>query len=156
MRTQMLQSDFLAECKRRHGAPRAWAFICPMCKTRQTIQMLFDAGLSQDGVHGAMAFSCIGRYQPGIGCDWTLGGLLQMHELEIIMDQGNGNVRPAFEIAPAPETIDEVLMCLAGHLKRSIADTRTMVEAQARELSIPFDDLVRRDLIGAFEANAAA
>lgn len=110
------QVDFLAECAKRFGPkPRQWKFVCPACGTVQSIQQLFDAGLSQDEVHGAMAFSCIGRFtgqdDAGIaakqrgekwdkGCNWTLGGLFQIHTLEV--DIG-GCKRPAFEIAPINE-----------------------------------------------------
>lgn len=115
----MSQEEFLAEAKRRFGPKiRDWKFVCPMCGTVQSGQQLLDAVLAaggkKDDVDGYIAFSCIGRFtgqgDAGIaakakgekwerGCNWTLGGFLQFHELEVVMP--DGYKRPAFELAPA-------------------------------------------------------
>ena len=50
---------------------------------------------------GVVYFSCIGRWVPGIGCDWTLGGLLRIHTLEVI--NGQGDKIPVFEFADDPD-----------------------------------------------------
>jgi hypothetical protein len=116
MRT-MMQDEFLAEAKSRFGDNvRDWKFVCPMCGTVQSVQQLLDAviaaGGKKDDVHGYIGFSCIGRFtrqgDAGIaakhrgeawdkGCNWTLGGLLQCHELEVIMP--DGHKRPTFALA---------------------------------------------------------
>ena len=117
MRT-ITQDEFLAECKQRFG-PRArdWKFVCPACGTVQSVEQLADAviasGGTKDDVHGYIAFSCIGRFtkqgDAGIsaknkgkpwdkGCNWTLGGLLRIHTLEVLID---GKARPTFELAEA-------------------------------------------------------
>lgn len=122
----MTQQEFLAEAKRRFGEdPKKWKFVCPACGTIQSVQQLLDAlinvGFKKDDVHGYIGYSCIGRFTKagdvGIsakhlkrpwnkGCNWTLGGLLQIHTLEIVMED-NGNRRPCFEFAdpanPTPE-----------------------------------------------------
>jgi len=113
----MTQEEFLNECQRRFG-PKAkdWKFVCPACGTVQSVGQLKDAviasGGTKDDVHGYIAFSCIGRFtrqgDKGIaskhrgekwdkGCNWTLGGLLTIHNLEVIMP--DGKKRPTFEIA---------------------------------------------------------
>jgi len=44
-----------------------------------------------------LAFSCVGRFDPDKGCDWTMGGLFQLHELEVVTEDGKHN--PRFEVA---------------------------------------------------------
>ncbi len=81
------------------------AFVCPICKTVQSIQSLINAGVrDQDNAEHFIAFSCVGRLTgagphkkgtpPGKGCDWTLGGLFQLHEL-VVIDE-NGREHPRF------------------------------------------------------------
>lgn len=74
---------------------------CPRCGTLQSAQDLIDAGQGEsfEDVAHIWGFSCIGRYVEGKGCDWTLGGLFQIHELEIL--QPDGTRRPCF--VPATE-----------------------------------------------------
>ena len=118
----MTQNEFLAEAKRRFGdSPRGWKFVCPMCGTIQSVQQLLDAviaaGGKKDDVHDYIGFSCIGRFtkagDAGIsahgrgekwdkGCNWTLGGLLQCHTFEVIME--DGKARPTFELADVEPT----------------------------------------------------
>lgn len=90
-----------------------FAFKCPMCGTVQSAKSLIAAGAGKDfdSVEKYLAFSCVGRFtdagpkktgeQPGRGCDWTLGGLLHIHELEVITPDGQHY--PRFEIASAEE-----------------------------------------------------
>ena len=119
----MTQDEFTAEAKRRFGdSPRGWKFVCPMCGTVQSIQQLLDAviaaGGKKDDVHGYIGYSCIGRFtgqrDAGIsaknrgekwdqGCNWTLGGLLHCHELEVVLPDGSR--RPTFELAEI-ETVE--------------------------------------------------
>lgn len=113
----MTHAEFLEEAKRRFGPNAAdWKFKCPACGTIQSVRQLHDAvvaaGGKKDDVHGYIAFSCIGRFtkqgDAGItakyqgkawdkGCNWTLGGLLHIHELEVVMPEGRN--RPTFELA---------------------------------------------------------
>ena len=115
------QDEFLAEAKARFGdKARNWKFVCPACGTMQSVQQLQDAvvasGGTKDDVHRYIAFSCIGRFNnqgdAGIsaknkgqpwdkGCNWTLGGLLRIHTLEVLID---GKPRPTFELAEASLT----------------------------------------------------
>ncbi len=65
-----------------------WKFRCPRCGTVQTAQDLIDAGAGDDfeAVEKYLAFSCVGRWDDNKGCDWTLGGPLQIQELNVVVD----------------------------------------------------------------------
>lgn len=113
----MTHEQFLTEAKSRFGADvRQWKFICPMCGTVQSVKQLSDAVIANGGknedVEKYVGFSCIGRFtgqdDSGIkaksqgkswdkGCNWTLGGLLKCHDLEVVMS--DGRKRPTFELA---------------------------------------------------------
>ena len=95
----MTSEEFQSECSKRFGDdPLQWQFVCPQCKTVQTGQQLIDTGkVSREDVGGFMAFSCIGRFDESQGCNWTLGGLFQIHELEVVID--GDTHRPCFELA---------------------------------------------------------
>lgn len=82
------------------------AVKCPICKTVQSMHSLLRAGVEAERVENVFGFSCIGRFKgidntPGVGCDWTLGGLFQLHELEIITP--DNKVHRFFEIASKDE-----------------------------------------------------
>lgn len=74
-------------------------FKCPRCGTVQSAQELIDAGAGDDfeSVQGYLGFSCVGRFDDSKGCDWTLGGLLRIHTLEVI--DVDGKRYPHFEAA---------------------------------------------------------
>jgi len=85
-------------------------FRCPICSTLQCMEDLINAGASPATVEKYIGFSCIGRFtnagpftkksKPGAGCDWTLGGLFQLHKMEVVDESGKHH--PHFEVA-APE-----------------------------------------------------
>ena len=82
------------------GVPRDHiAFKCPMCGTVQSATDLIKAGAGKTfaDVAGYLGFSCVGRFTnagaprkspDGKPCNWTLGGLFQMHKLEVIDEDG--------------------------------------------------------------------
>lgn len=85
-------------------------FECPMCGTHQCAQDFIDAGAGKnlDDVERFLAFSCIGRWtgQDGPppfeqkaadnkGCNWTLGGFLNFHELGV--STPDGKIHPRFK-----------------------------------------------------------
>ena len=104
-----------------HGALKAqgvadrvdFAFRCPMCQTVQSARDLITAGAGSDfdAVEKYLAFSCVGRWTdagpariskgPGKGCDWTLGGLFKLHNLEVVTPDGERH--PRFEPVSAAE-----------------------------------------------------
>lgn len=73
---------------------KEWKFVCPVCKNVQTYKD-FEGLVDEPETY--FYFSCIGRVKDGVGCDWTLGGLLQIHETEVISEEGK-NI-PVFEFA---------------------------------------------------------
>ena len=79
-------------------------FRCPACGTLQSAQDLIDAGAGSDldEVEKYVAFSCVGRWDSSKGCDWTLGGLFKLHELEVVTEDGERHPRflPTTETAP--------------------------------------------------------
>ena len=72
-----------------------WKFVCPNCGHIQCAQDFIDAEIDQ--WRDVFFFSCIGRWKKGVGCDWTLGGLLQIHQTEVISE--SGEKVPVFEFA---------------------------------------------------------
>lgn len=94
------------------------AFVCPMCGTVQSMRTLIAVGVEPDQVEQYVGFSCVGRWtnagpppargegiSQGKGCDWTLGGLLQCHDLEVALPEGGGLMR-TFTPASAEDTQD--------------------------------------------------
>ncbi|EJN2672099.1 hypothetical protein NPT07_004830, partial [Salmonella enterica] len=100
-----------------------YAVICPMCGTVQSGRLLFLSAAAPDfdGVFRYLGFSCVGRFtgkgSPSVekgknhGCDWTLGGLLHFHTMEIVDAQGVKH--PVFEPA-TPEQARELAARLGG------------------------------------------
>lgn len=78
-------------------------FRCPVCKTLQSGNDLikYGAGKDFDDIEQYLAFSCIGRWTDEKGCDWTLGGFFQAHELEVITPDGKHH--PRFMPVPVNE-----------------------------------------------------
>lgn len=108
----MTVEDFHAALKAQGvSARRHLALVCPMCGTVQSMQSLIAAGAgeNEDAVERSVGFSCVGRWtgagaprkEPdGQPCNWTLGGLFQLHKLEIVTPDGERH--PHFEPA-SPE-----------------------------------------------------
>ena len=90
--------------------------ICPMCGTQQTGNDMIAAGAGKtfDDVEEYLGFSCVGRFtgagsprekQDGKPCNWTLGGLLRMHTLEVVTPDGARH--PRFEVATPEQIMSE-------------------------------------------------
>jgi hypothetical protein len=75
--------------------PADLTYRCPRCGLVQSGQDLIDAGAGKtwQEVEKYAAFSCVGRWSKTKGCDWTLGGLFQIHELEVITPDGEHHPR---------------------------------------------------------------
>jgi hypothetical protein len=81
--------------------------VCPICGTVQSEVSFTRAGVDEDTIPRVIGFSCIGRYtgavedkvgeKIGRGRTYTLGGLFKLHNLVVIME--NGDESPSFEIA---------------------------------------------------------
>lgn len=102
--------EFMEEAKKRFGPDKKkWKFVCPVCKTAQTAYDLLAVGVQKDKISEYIGFSCIGRWTDAgsfydkkrspiaVGCDWTLGGLLRIHEIEI--RKKDGSTFPIFDLA---------------------------------------------------------
>jgi hypothetical protein len=103
-RTILSPEEWRAEAVRRFG-PCAldWVFQCILCGRLQTGREFQEHfAISAREALARAHMSCIGRWLPGTGCDWTLGGLLQIHTHEVLLE---GELIPVF--AFPPETPEE-------------------------------------------------
>lgn len=107
---QITLEELLNELEAQEVPRMHFAVRCPACNTIQSPMSFILHGVSLDDYAKYIGFSCIGRFtgagpvkslstsppQYGLGCNWSLGGFLKIHELEIIADDG---VHPHFEVA---------------------------------------------------------
>jgi len=65
---------------------RFWRFKCPQCGHIQSIDSVLthNPQLPEADIRKWINYSCEGRFTPKFGCDWTLGGLFQIHKIEVI------------------------------------------------------------------------
>ncbi|CAH2606271.1 conserved protein of unknown function (plasmid) [Rhodovastum atsumiense] len=117
MPEQMTVEVFLARLKAQ-GVSNSnhFALVCPMCGTPQSIASLVRAGATPEWAEDMIGFACEGRLTDAgpwpsssdrstkararrriRGCDWTLGGLFKIHELEVLTPDGKEH--PRFRIA---------------------------------------------------------
>lgn len=89
----MMYDDWTNLLKERFGTnPDNWRFKCPACGHSQSVKDFSDLGVDEN-----LAFqNCIGRHTTGVGCNWTLSGLLQIHKLTVVKD---GRPVKVFEMA---------------------------------------------------------
>lgn len=117
-RTTISLDEFHAQLKaQKVPSRRHVAMKCPVCGTVQSMDSLIRAGAGpdEDSVEKFVGFSCVGRWTmagphkpgtpPGRGCNWTLGGLFAIHNLEVATP--DGKVHPSFEAA-TPEEAQEL------------------------------------------------
>lgn len=74
---------------------RDWKFICLACGNIQSIREVCERmpNLDPKEVAGWIHSGCEGRINRKRGCNWTLNGLLHIHELEVAV---NSDHLPAF------------------------------------------------------------
>jgi hypothetical protein len=120
-RRRITLEEFQAELGAQAVPREDLAFVCPMCRTVQSARSLIAAGVGAtfEDVDGQLAFSCVGRFTnagppisgkaPGGGCNWTLGGLLRLHQLEV--EVPDGPPQPTF----APASPEEAQALKAQH-----------------------------------------
>ncbi len=91
----MTLDEFKAAIKSQGVPIEDVTFECPHCKTLQSMNDLIEAGAgkTREEVEPYIGFSCVGRFTDKKGCDWTLGGLFQIHELEVITPDGEHHPR---------------------------------------------------------------
>ncbi len=89
------EKEWLDEGTKRFGENRLdWEFECPYCSTSQTARDFLDNSEDKEEMRklissGVVGFSCIGRYvEKEIGCNWTCGGLFQIHTTSVFTEEG--------------------------------------------------------------------
>lgn len=116
-RVQITEEEFHQRL-RAQNVPRDKILLkCPLCGTLQSLDDLNKATPETDPKENekSFGFSCVGRLThqlpppkaedkgTQVGCNWTLGGLLKFHELEVISSNQQIPI-PIFE----PATPEEV------------------------------------------------
>lgn len=95
---------WMAEAISRFGEDTGkWRFVCVSCGHVQSIDGIRERSPGRDFklVVSQAPFACEGRWNPDVGCDWSLGGLFQLHTVEVVYR--DGTVAPTFdfeEVAP--------------------------------------------------------
>lgn len=85
--------------------PDDWRFKCPSCGHVQSTGEVLQRHptLDRNSIKEWIYFNCEGRQwackgkKPQLGCDWTLGGLFQIHKVEVVTPDGKSI--QAFEFA---------------------------------------------------------
>lgn len=103
--------------------PRAWRFACPSCGHEQSHNEVKARKPDIGDTSGWIYFACEGRHIASVGCDWTLGGLFQIHSLEVIEDSGRAVQRMRF----AHPRADELLAAAASAF---VPQQQAMTEAK--------------------------
>jgi hypothetical protein len=97
-------ADWRDEAARLFGPKgRDWKFKCVRCGNIQSGADFIAAGMTPEEAQSRAHFSCIGRWVKGVGCDWTLGGLFTIHEVEVLTD--DGDIVPVFDFAYPPDKV---------------------------------------------------
>jgi hypothetical protein len=88
--------EWFAKAVKLYGSDKKnWKFKCPNCGQTQSLNDFLENSVSKPDEK--FYFSCIGRWVKDRGCDWTLGGLLKIHSVEVISKEGKKV--PVFEFA---------------------------------------------------------
>ena len=86
--TKLTLAEWRALAEPKFGADiKKWKFKCCNCGQSQSLQEFIDAGVNDP--YQKFYFSCIGRWVDNRGCKWTLGGLFQIHDTEVVNEEGN-------------------------------------------------------------------
>lgn len=102
----MTKKEWLDRAKELFGdVPGGWKFKCPICGSIQSIDIVHEAdpSLSKADIQGWIYYNCKGRYldtKRWGGCNYTLGGFIRAHKLEVLND--DGSVTPVFEFGATP------------------------------------------------------
>ena len=89
-RQKITRDEWLAMGERLYGKDTSkWKFKCVQCGNVQTLDDFVAAGLTPEEASTRVYFSCLGRVRNGVGCNWSLGGLFQIHNLEVFDDTDN-------------------------------------------------------------------
>ena len=78
---------------------RKWEFRCVLCGNVQSHVSVTARNPEITKSSNWIYYSCEGRRTPGVGCDWTLGGLFHWHKREVVEEGSNV---PVFLFAAEP------------------------------------------------------
>lgn len=78
----------------------AWRFKCPSCGHIQSKAELLKRHPDAKVPNGFVYSSCEGRLGGKVGCDWTLGGLFQIHRVAVFEAESH-SLLPVFAFAHA-------------------------------------------------------
>lgn len=115
-REQITMGQFKVRLQAQGVPQEHYAFKCVRCGNVQSAASLlkYMADDAERAINAAY-FSCEGRFANGVGCDWTLGGLFQVHTLEVMAEEGH--VVPVFEPA-TPEEAQALMAASAGNIHK--------------------------------------
>lgn len=86
--------NFRDELTRKFGPSELdWKFRCPVCGIVQSGRDFQEIGEDPNNAYR----NCIGRYKKGIGCNYSLGGLLVLSKKRVLTE--NFRIVPVFEVA---------------------------------------------------------
>jgi len=89
-KARMTHVEWAARAAELYGKdPRGWKFRCPACGHQQSIAEALERNpeLDEGAAQAWIYFACEGRFNDQVGCNWALGGLLQIHERVVEPDR---------------------------------------------------------------------
>lgn len=101
-REQITLAQFKARLQAQGVPLEHCAFRCVRCGHIQSAASLVRY-LPPEEAGNAAYYSCEGRYNKDVGCDWTLGGLFQIHTLEVLAKDTNSPVYGILRAVPVFE-----------------------------------------------------
>lgn len=105
---QITMDEFLHTLKEQCVPPEHYAFKCVLCGNIQSVASL-SKYISPEKAANNVYFCFEGRFTKKRGCDWTLGGLLKIHKMEVLKEDEDSAVcgilraHPIFEPASREE-----------------------------------------------------
>lgn len=119
-REQITLDEFVLRLQAQGVPQEHCAFRCVRCGHIQSAASLVRY-LPPEDAGNAAYYSCEGRYSKDVGCDWTLGGLLQIHKLEVLTEDsiivGMLRAVPVFELA-SPEEARALMAKNIGNMRK--------------------------------------
>lgn len=113
-REQITMTQFLARLQAQGVPTEHYAFKCVHCGHVQSAASLAKYLPPADALDAAYS-ACEGRFNKGVGCDWSLGGLFQIHKLEVLSDEGH--IVSVFEPA-SPEEAQALMAQNAASMQK--------------------------------------
>lgn len=85
------KKDWLTIARKYYKSDKDYEFKCASCGNKQSINSVKNNNpdLTVEEISNFISCNCEGRHNDKIDCDWTLGGLLKIHELEVLDENGN-------------------------------------------------------------------